>query len=197
MKKGFLNSILRSPQTVFSFNDLMLAWDGIKAPTARARVNYYVKTGELIALRRGLYAKDENFNRLEMATKIFSPAYISFETVLAEAGIIFQLYHQVFVASYQTREIAVSGQSITFRTISPRILLNPAGIRNRNTYMVASPERAFLDTVYLFVEYHFDYLAPLDWKKIDSLLTVYGINKAMIKRVSLYRKTSEGEHNNA
>jgi len=41
-------------------------------------------------LRRGLYAKDNSYDKNELATKIYIPSYISFETVLRNAGAIFQ-----------------------------------------------------------------------------------------------------------
>ena len=89
-KRGFLNNLLRSKQTVFSFKELMLLWGGINSTTARARIHYYVAQGQLYPLRRGLYAKDKDYDRFELATRIFTPSYISFETVLQSQGIIFQ-----------------------------------------------------------------------------------------------------------
>jgi hypothetical protein len=58
--------------------------------SAIARVSYYVKNSQLIRLRRGLYAKDNDYNKYELATKICIPSYVSFETVLRNAGAIFQ-----------------------------------------------------------------------------------------------------------
>lgn len=96
MRKGFIKAILRSKQTVFTFKDLLLVWDGTDVDIARKRVNYYIQTGCLCSIRRGIYAKDKNHDRFELATKIFTPAYISFETVLGSAGITFQYYSQFF-----------------------------------------------------------------------------------------------------
>ena len=136
----------------------------------KRRLHYYVKKGELYALRHGLYAKDKQYDRLELATKIYTPAYVSFETVLAQAGIIFQHYDAIFVASYKTKELEVDGQKYNFRKLQDGILTNTAGIENRGTYYIASKERAFLDMVYLHSAYHFDNLEPLDEKKVFTLL---------------------------
>ena len=103
MKRGFLNEILRSNKTVFSFKDLILVWGSIDNLTAGSRVNYYVKKGHLYHIRKGLYAKDKNYDKFELATKIFTPSYISFETVLGKAGVTFQFYSAIFVASYQSK----------------------------------------------------------------------------------------------
>jgi len=182
MEKGdYISVILRSKKTVFSFKDIVLLW-GDSGNAARVRINYYVKTGDLYRIRRGFYAKDKNYDKLELATKIYTPAYISFETALAKAGIIFQFYGQIFVASYLTREIIADGQKYSYKKIKDSILTNSVGIENKNNYSIASPERAFLDTVYLNKNYHFDNLSGLNWDKVFEILPIYR-NKRMEKKI--------------
>jgi len=191
MKRGFLTPILRSNKTVFTFKDLLLTWDGIDGATARNRVNYYVETGNLYHIRRGIYAKSEKYDHLELATRIFTPAYISFETVLGHAGITFQYYSQIFVASYQTKEIVVAQQKIAFKTLKNSILTNSTGVENRENYSIASPERAFLDVLYLNKSYHFDNLSSLDWDRVNLILAVYEDRKDMANRVNGYYKSAK------
>lgn len=186
MQKNFLKEILRTDQTVFSFKELLLKFKTDEVKTLKSKLNYYVNNGDLYHIRRGLYAKNPDYNHLELATKILTPAYISFETVLNSAGIIFQYYSQIFVASYQSRDIICDGQTYTFRTIKPIILTNPAGITLLNDYSVASPERAFLDVIYRTKQYHFDNLEPLSWDKVYEILPIYGKNKTLKKRVDMY-----------
>lgn len=193
IEKGFLKNILRSKQTVFTFKDLLLMWNGVDAKTARVRINYYVQRGELVPIRRGIYAKDTNYDRFELATKIFTPAYISFETILGAAGVTFQYYSQIFVASYQTKEIIADNQRIVFRTLKSTILTHSAGIDHKDFYDVASPERAFLDVVYLQKEYHFDQLSHLNWDKVYEILPIYGNNLKMRARVSRYHQAAGEE----
>lgn len=193
MKKGFLKTILRSKQTVFTFKDFLLMWGEIDAKTAKERINYYVKSGDLYSIRRGIYAKDRNYDRFELATKIYTPAYISFETVLGNAGVTFQYYSQIFVASYQTRDIVADDQKIIYRTLKSSILTNSAGIENKENYAIASPERAFLDVVYLSKDYHFDQLSTLNWDKVKEILQIYGNSKRMSDRVSNYYQYSQAQ----
>ena len=188
IEKGFLKNILRSKQTVFTFKDLLLMWTGVDAKTARVRINYYVQRGELVPIRRGIYAKDTNYDRFELATKIYTPAYISFETILGNAGVTFQYYSQIFVASYQTKEIVADNQRIVFRTLKNTILTDSAGIDHKDFYDAASPERAFLDVVYLHKEYYFDQLSHLNWDKVYEILPIYGKNLKMRDRVSRYHQ---------
>jgi len=49
-------------------------------------------TGYVVSFnRRGIYAKDKNYDRLELANRIYTPSYISLETVLSREGIVFLL----------------------------------------------------------------------------------------------------------
>jgi hypothetical protein len=184
-EKKPLSDILRSSNTVFTFKDISLIWGDTHQKASIAGINYYVKTKALYRIRRGVYAKDEHYNHFELATKIFSPAYISFETVLAKAGIIFQFYGQIFVASYLSRELLVDGQTYVYRKIQDCILTHHAGIEHEKNFTIASSERAFLDMVYLHKNYYFDNLSNLDWKKVFEVLPIYK-NKRMEKQVQFY-----------
>lgn len=185
MKKADILYILRSRHTVFTFKEILLDFPGDSAKLLKRRLHYYTKKGELYPIRRGLYAKDKNYDRFELATKIFTPSYVSFETILAAAGIIFQKYGRIFVASYQTKEVLCDGQGYSFRRIKEAILTNGAGIENRGNYSAASPERALLDVLYLNKEYHFDNLSSVDWDKVFAILPVYD-NKRMTKTLNRY-----------
>jgi predicted transcriptional regulator of viral defense system len=192
MKKTNLISILRSKSTVFTFKEILLASGESKPQLLKGLLHYYIKKGELYSIRRGLYAKDKNYDRLELATKIFTPSYVSFETILLEAGIIFQHYTTIFVATYQTKNIICDSQAYSFRKIKDTILTNTAGIENRGNYFAATKERAFLDVLYLNKDYHFDNLSPLDFNKVLTLLPIYN-NKRMIKKVHAYFKDFEAD----
>ena len=186
-----ISTILRSPNTVFTFKDIFLMWGDTEATTVKSGVHYYVKTGGLYRIRKGIYAKDKKYNKFELATKIFTPSYISFETVLAQAGIIFQFYGQIFAASYLTREITCDHQTYSYRKIKDPLLTNHAGIERRDAVTIASPERAFLDVVYLNTDYHFDNLANLNWDRVFEILPIYGGNKRMEKKVGLYHEADK------
>ena len=192
MKKGFLKELLRSPKTVYSFKELVLLWPDTDLKTIKSRVAYYVKQGELYHVRRGLYAINDKYNRLEAATMIVTPSYISFETVLANAGITFQYYSQIFVASYVSRTIECDGQKYTYKKIKPLLLTDSKGIQIKNAYSIATPERAFLDTIYIYRRYYFDNLLPLNWDKVYELLPIYN-NKSMEKTVRAYHERLKKE----
>jgi len=189
MQTNFLKAILNTDQTVFSFKELLLKFQTDETNNLKSKLNYYVKNGYLRHVRRGLYVKRATYNHLELATKILTPSYVSFETVLCSAGVIFQYYSNIFVASYQSRNIMCDGQTYTFRTMKPIILTNATGIEILKDYSIASPERAFLDIIYHSKHYHFDNMEPLDWDKIYKILPIYGNNKSMQKRVNNYAES--------
>lgn len=186
MKKGsYLLNLFRSKQSVFSVSDIMLIWGENNSARANVRIAYYLKENQLYHIRRGFYAKDKNYDRLELGTKILTPSYVSFETVLLKEGIIFQYHQEIFVASYTTRKIEVDKQAYFYQKVKNQILLNSSGIKHGDTYSIASPERAFLDIVYLNKEYYFDNLAPLNWEKVYEILPIYN-NKRMTDAVKRY-----------
>lgn len=174
--------ILRSKNTVFTFKEIALLWKETNPNLVKRRISHYLKSGKLYQLRKGIYAKDKNYNKFELAVKIYTPSYISLETVLTQAGIVFQFYSQIFIVSYLTREITIDNQKYSFKKIKDSILTNSAGIDNEENYSIALPERAFLDTLYLYKNYHFDNLSPLNWDKVFEILPIYN-NKTLERKV--------------
>lgn len=186
-KKSYILRVYSSKNTVFTTKDLALLWGEPDTNLVKRRVYRYVKSGKLYAIRKGIYTKDKNYDRFELATKIYTPSYVSMETVLSKEGIIFQHYSQIFVASYLTREITCDGQIYMFRKLKDSVLANLAGIDKKENYFIASKERAFLDMLYLHKNYHFDNVSSIYWERCFSILSIYE-NKEMTKRLNSYQK---------
>lgn len=186
-KGQYFEILLRSPKTVFSTKDIAMLWGEQGETNVRVRLSNYVKRGKLIRVHRGIYAKDKNYDPFELATRIYTPSYISFETVLTRTGINFQYYGNIFVASYVTREISAGGQKISFIRMKDYVLSNTIGIEHTNDISTATKERAFLDRIYVNKDYHFDHLDILDWDKVFEILPIYR-NKRMDKKVQEYFK---------
>lgn len=184
-KGEYLEILLRSPKTVFSTKDVILLWGKEGETSIRMRLNYYAKAKKLIHVHRGFYVKDKNYDRFELATRIYTPSYVSFETVLTRSGINFQYYSTIFVASYINREIDVEGQKITFVRMKDYVLSNTIGIEHTGGYAIATKERAFLDRIYVSKDYHFDNLRSIDWGKVFEILPIYH-NKRMDKKAREY-----------
>lgn len=186
-KGEYLDILLRSAKTIFSTKDVSLLWNENDNIIVIDRLKRYAKSGKLFRLRRGFYAKNKDYDRFELATRIYTPSYVSFETVLTRSGINFQKYDSIFVASYVTREIDIEGQKIYFIRMKDYVLSNILGIEHEKGIAMATKERAFLDRIYISKDYHFDNLNALDWNKVFEILPIY-YNKKMEKRVNDYFK---------
>ena len=125
---------------------------------------------------------------MELATRIFTPAYVSFETVLAKEGLIFQVHQPIFVASYTTRNIIVDNQEYSFKTMKDGVLTNSLGVENVNETSIASKERALLDTMYVNNNYYFDNLRSLNWDIVFQILPIYN-NQRMAQKVNQLHKS--------
>jgi len=191
MQKGdYLDTILRSEKSIFTFKDVILLWREDNTKSARVRLNYYVKKGNLLRLRRGIYAKDKNYNKLELATRIFTPSYISFETVLAKEGLIFQYQSTITVASYLSRDITIDGQMYSYRKVKNSILTNSTEVKQTELTSIASKERAFLDTLYSNTDFYFDNIRSINWNTVNYLSPLYD-NKRLLTKI---KKLSTKNH---
>jgi len=184
---NLINKIYQSPKTVLTNKDLALIWGERNKNNLKARIAYYVKQKALIRLTRGVFAKNKDYNSKELATSIYIPSYISLETVLREAGVIFQHYDTIFVVSKWPKTMTIDKYTFTFRKLKDAVLFNSTGIVSKDNYSVATPERAFLDMIYLFPNYYFDNLKSINWEKCDEIVKIYN-NKQLIKRLNKYRK---------
>ncbi|MFA4845394.1 MAG: hypothetical protein WC654_02450 [Patescibacteria group bacterium] len=179
--------IYQSQKSVLTSKDLALLWGETNKVNLKAKIAYYVKQGTLIRLTRGVFSKEKKYDSKELATSLYAPSYVSFETVLREAGMIFQHYDTIFVAGPWTKTVIINGQSMSFRKLKDVVLFNASGVTQKSGYSIATPERAFLDMIYLFPKSSFDNLASLDWEKCFALAPLYD-NRALVKRLQSYQK---------
>lgn len=192
MKNQLLIELHKRPQTVYTIKEISLIMPQLEHANLNNRVAYLAKQGGIKRLARGIYAKDE-YNPLELANKLYAPSYVSLETVLLSAGITFQHYERIFSVSYLTRTAEVDGHTLQYHQMSKKILLDKGGLVERDNITMASPERAFLDVLYLYKDYHFDNLGALDWDRVFELVGLYD-SKALRKRAEEYQKIYQEEY---
>ena len=184
---SLIAKIYQSKKTVLTTKDLALIWQETNKNNLKSKIAYYVKQDSFLRLTRGIFAKNKEYNPKELAISIYTPSYVSFETVLREAGIIFQHYDTIFLAGPWPKSVKIDKHSFTFRKLKKEVLFNPLGVINQNNYSIAAPERAFLDTIYLFPKYHFDNLSSINWQKCFQIANIYK-NKQLVKRLNNYYK---------
>ena len=177
-----LSTILSSPRTVFTPQWLAMRDGSRNRESLSNSLRYYARTGALRSPRTGIYTKLK-YDEQEMACILLKPSYISLEYVLARAGVTFQYSADITCVSYQTRTIEVDGRSYVFRKINPIIWANMVGIEQRDNIAIATPERAFLDMMYLSAgQCYFDNLRPLNKELIRQIMPVYN-SPTLTKRV--------------
>jgi predicted transcriptional regulator of viral defense system len=186
---SLITKIYQSNKTIFTTKDLALLWGELNANNLKSKTSYYVKQGDVKRVTRGVYAKTTGFEPKELATSIYTPAYISFETVLREHGVIFQHLENIFVATKLSKLMKLEDHTFVFRKLKDIVLYNQTGIVRGDSYDIASLERAFLDTIYLSVDFYFDNLRPINWEICGEMVKIYN-NKSLEARLEQYRKNN-------
>lgn len=182
-QNNILETILKSSRTVFTIQSMMMLTGCEDSTKLTKSLHYYSKAGKICNPRKGLYAKLV-YDEKEMACGMFRPAYISLEYVLQRAGVVFQFDETVTCVSYLNREVEIDGRSYRYRIIKPELWIGMEGINQNDNVCMATPERAFLDMVYLSAgSCYFDNLRPLDKSRIKELLPLYN-SRVLEKRVS-------------
>jgi len=87
--------------------------------------------------------------------------------------VVFQYDNTLTAVSYRNRLLEVDGKSIQYRQMRGELMVDMRGIQNIGNINIATPERAFLDTLYLNAHYHFDNLHPLNRRAVQDLLPLY------------------------
>lgn len=187
---NLIAKLYQSPKTILTTKDIALIWQETNTINLLSKIKYYAKQGSLIRLTRGVFAKSNDYEVKELATSIYTPSYISFETALREAGIIFQHHDSIFVAGPYPMTKKIGNHTIVFRKLKDSVLYSALGIKTEKNYSIATPERAFLDTIYLSPKFYFDNLRSINWEMCFELAKIYE-NKQLIKRVKEYQKHAQ------
>lgn len=172
-QKNVLEVILSSSRSVFNIQSLRMLMKSENSQKLTQSLHYYIKEGKIGNPRRGIYTK-ASYNEQEMACSLFRPAYISLEYVLQRAGVVFQYDDTITCISYLNRIVEIDDKTYRFRIINPELWIGMEGIEQHDNILIATPERAFLDMVYLSAgNCYFDNLHPLNKTKVKQLLPLY------------------------
>lgn len=182
-QKNVLEEILNSSRSVFNIQSLRMLTESENSQKLTQSLHYYMKEGKIRNPRRGIYTKT-TYDEQEMACSIFRPAYISLEYVLQRAGVVFQYDDAITCVSYLNRIVDIEDKTYQYRIINPELWIGLEGIEQRDNIFIATPERAFLDMVYLSAgNCYFDNLHPLNKTKVKQLLPLYR-SKVLTERIT-------------
>ena len=184
-QNNILQVILESPRTVFTVQSLMMQTASNDSGRLTKSLHYYADEGKIRNPRRGIYTK-QKYEVQEMACSLFRPSYISLEYVLQRAGMVFQWDETITCVSYLRQTVEVDDKQYQYRKISLELWIGMEGIDQQDNIAIATPERAFLDMMYLSAgNCYFDNLRPLSIKTIRALLPLYRSQKLTERVASL------------
>ena len=126
------------------------------------RGNYlqWQKAGYIVPLRQGWYAFADYINKPDyaryIASKIYAPSYISLHAALSYYGMIPEAV--VEITSITTRKTAHFENrfaSFSYQTVKPDLFwgYEPKSMRDGQSFMLATPEKAIIDLLYLYPQY--------------------------------------------
>ena len=143
--------LVQGGMTLFSKREFQRLFQ-VSEPAARFFLFHHCRTGLFVRLKNGLYALSSHFpSEEEIANRLYQPSYLSFEYVLARHGVIPEaVYSLTSATTKSSRRFEVEGKAYEYSTIKKQAFIGyRQEKRGKSIILVASPEKAFVDTLYL------------------------------------------------
>ena len=172
-----ITTLLKTEKTVFTTAQLQDIFSDKKAKTLSWTLYRYKQSGKLLNPRKGIRTLPV-FDVDELACVLYPKSYLSLETVLYEAGVIFQRYgNSSRVVWNNTRSFRFQEHDYIARKIKNEILYNDTGVRIHGNKRIATAERALCDMIYLRPEPQLDnpeyYQTHQSRSRFKKLLPIY------------------------
>ncbi len=171
-KDSRFSQIARLGEDIFYAKDLANLWQIKDSNNLYTTLKRYTQKGWLFRVYKGLYSIKpfEQLNPLKLGVKaLHRYAYISVETVLAQAGFIQQEIKEITIISSISKRFSIGGNHYYCRQLKDKYLFNDAGIKNENGLRIAVPERAVADLLYFNPKAYFDAYKMINWKKVKEI----------------------------
>jgi predicted transcriptional regulator of viral defense system len=184
--------LLASNQTVFTTQNLAVLWNIPKMKKLWEVIKYYTRSGKIKLIKRGVYAlidPNKPYTPFELAQKIIPISYISLSSALSFYGIRFQYDSRIYALAAKSKTYHIDGKDIAYHQVKESILLHPLGLIQKGNYVIASPERAIGDTLYLYPNSGFDNIHDVNTDLLSEVAHIYGNKrvgadiKALISRI--------------
>ncbi len=112
-------------------------------------IKMLVDVGILEEIANDVYAVFTSYyDAIEVASQLYMPNYLSFESALSRYDVLNQVpYTITFATTKKSKEIEVAKRQVEFIQIPQNLFFGymPAN----NNFFIATPEKAFLDIIYL------------------------------------------------
>lgn len=172
MANNLLKKLRDFNKDYFSISDLEKI-SGLEKDSLLVSLSRLEKQEEIERIGQGLYKlPDEAVDAKKIATEIYSPSYISFESALSSYGILSQTPYDLFLATTnRSKKTEFLGQEIIYRKIKKELFFGYDLIEG---VYIAKKEKAILDTLY-FIDKG---IIMLDLESLD----LESINKKILSK---------------
>ncbi len=183
---NYLSKLYEYNKTLLDYNDFGFIFSELKQEYLKTKIKKLCDSKILTRLSKWLfYLTSKWYDNFEIPTKLYSPSYISFHSALYYHKMIFQLPYWISFAYKRNVEKTFWNEYIYSKRIKESVLYNTTWIISSWNFSIASKERAFLDTLYIYPDIYIDNLSNLDREVVIKMSSIYQ-NKAFEKKVILY-----------
>lgn len=154
----------------------------------KVHIKRFKDSGLIIPITKGIYTFSSHPVDLEkIATQLYYPSYISFESVLSKYGLMNQGLNKLTLATTRhSKKIKLMGIECEYCKLKSDLFF---GFTLLDGIYIADPEKAVLDTLYLIslnkrkIDYSEWYIDGLNTKKLQQYAKKY--NQAVKKMIIL------------
>lgn len=153
-----LETLLSAASQLPVFGDDLCATLGASPAAGRLQLSRWARTGKIIRLKRGLYTlsparRPLPFSTSWLANTLYSPSYLSLETMLSWYDLIPERVAQT--TSITTLKTALFNNALGtfgYRHIKPQLFTGFEETKDEHgaAILMATPEKALLDYIYLY-----------------------------------------------
>lgn len=143
---------------------------GASHAAANLLLHRYAKKGLIFRVKRGLYAlPDAMPPEMYIANQVYAPSYVSLEFALSYHRIIPEtVYAITSVTPKSTRRFAVLGKVYSYRSVQQSAYTGyQIATAHGVSFLVAEPEKAFVDAAYFRVLNALPPMDRCDMQKLD------------------------------
>ena len=169
-RQNFMAKIKDKGLGIFTTRDVQVLFNVSKVSSSFL-LHRYNKAGFIVRIKRGLYAfPDAMPPELYLANKLYAPSYISCEFALSYHGIIPETVYEITsISSKATRRFEKLGKIYSYRHIRKSAFTGYNIVKQRGySFLMADPEKAFVDTLYYRVLFGNSPLSRFNKEKINQ-----------------------------
>lgn len=134
---------------IFTITDLKKLFP--KESYIKSSLKRFKDSGFVVQIIKGVYSlKSDSLNIEKIATQIYYPSYISFESALSKYGIINQGFYKLTLATTRhSKKTTLAEVEVEYSKIKESLFF---GFNFFGETYIAEPEKAFLDELYLITK---------------------------------------------